>query len=160
MSVRSAKFQDIPALVAVWADGHARSRYADTATLDRDEAKGYLMQAIQRHGHRNQGGSLVLVAETDGVIEGFVIGLLDAVYPAMKELRATDLLFICSERVAARDPRTMVQQIIAWAEDNPKVIEVLLGVTDAIGDWSRTAKLYERMGLTQCGGMFRRGLER
>lgn len=156
MTVRAAKFADIPAMTQVLADGYARSIYAGTATFDGEATRQLLARALHRHGHQNNGGSLVMVSDKDGSVEGVMIGMLDQVYPVLKELMVSDLLFVFTERADPRDARDMIRQLIAWAEQNPKVVEVHLGVTNAIGDWERTAKLYERLGLQRCGAMFRR----
>lgn len=160
MAVRDAKFVDIPHIARVFEDGFQRSIYADATTYDLVEFKQMMARALQRHGHQNNGGSLVMVSERDGQVEGFLIGILDSVYPCLKALMATDLLFIMSENADGRDAAVMLKRLIKWAESNPKVTEVHLGVTSAIGDWERTAKLYQRLGLQQCGAMFRKGFER
>lgn len=154
LSIRIANFADIPALARLYEESHQRSIYAQRSTFDPIEAKQLFVRAIQRHGHLNSSGTMVLVSEKGGAIEGFMIGMLDQVYPCLKELVATDLLFIASDRADARDARTMLKQLIAWAEGNPKVIEIRLGVTGAIGDWQRTIKLYNGLGLEQCGAFF------
>ncbi len=160
MSVRAANFRDIPALARFYEESHQRSIYAERATFDLIEAKQLFVRTIQRHGHLNSGGTLVLVSEKDGAIEGFMIGILDHIYPCLKELIATDLLIIASERADPRDARTILKQLIDWAQKNPKVIEIRLGVTGAIGKWERTGKLYERIGLQQCGGIYRMQFDR
>lgn len=160
MAVRDARFVDVPPIAKLLEEAHQRSIYAETATFDPVAAKQLAARSLQRHGHQNYGGSLVLVSEQDGAVEGFLIGMLDSVYPCLQELVATDLLFIMSERAAPRDASAMLKRLIAWAEDNPKVIEVRLGVTGAIGDWERTAKLYRRIGLESYGAIFKRGFER
>lgn len=160
MAVRVAKFVDIPSIVELLRGAHQRSIYADKATFDEQEAKQLVARSIQRHGQTNLGGTLVLVSHTDDHVRGFIIGILDNVYPCLRELMATDLYFIFREDADGRDASVMVKQLIAWAQSNPKVIELHLGVTSAIGEWQRTAKLYERLGLEQCGAMFRRGFER
>lgn len=167
MSVRAAKFMDIPQMVLLLEEGYRRSIYADKATFDLLEAKRLLATAMQRHGHTNLGGSLVLVSERSGIVDGLIIGVLDNVYPCLKELVATDLLFFQSEDADPRDAVRMVKQLIAWAEANPKVIGLHLGVTDTISTtetahvgWERTAKLYESIGLVRCGAMFRKEFDR
>lgn len=160
MSVRDAKFVDVPAMVRVLEDAYHRSIYAGKATFDPDGAKRLFAQAVQRHGHTNCGGSLVQVSEKDGEIEGFLIGVLDIVYPGLLEFMATDLLFYMTERADPRDASRMVKGLIAWAEANPRVIEIHLGLPNVVGNSERTAKLYERLGLERCGAMFRRGFER
>lgn len=160
MTVRAAKFSDIPGVIKVMIDAHERSVYAQTAEFDREDAKQLMARSIQRHGHKNMGGTLVLVSETDGVIQGFMIAMLDQVYPCLKQMVATDLLFILTEQADARDARHMLKAIEEWAEANPKVIELRLGVMGAISDWERASKLYRRLGFEQCGGIFNKRFER
>lgn len=157
MSVRVAKFVDIPRIAELSAEAHERSIYADLTAFDDVLAKQLCARSLQRHGQLNYGGTLFLVSETDDEVRGFIIGLIDLVYPCLTGLMVTDLIFSFAENADPRDASLMVRRIILWAESNPKVIEVHLGVTDAIGDdWKRVAKLYERLGLEQCGGMFRK----
>jgi hypothetical protein len=159
MTTRAANFVDIPHVARLYAEAHARSVYAGTG-FDLIEAKQLFARALNRHGHMNIGGSLFLVSEADGEVRGFMIGILDPVYPCVKALMATDLLFVMGEGADPADARQMIRRLIAWAEANPKVVEVHLGVTNAIVDWQRTAKFYARLGLEQCGAMFRRGFDR
>lgn len=159
MTVRAAKFADIPAMIAVMQRAQSRSEFA-RCTFDREEARQTLANGLNRHGHTNRGGGLILVSETDGRVRGFILGLLDSVYPFLKELRATDLLFILDEDADPRDALRMVKELKAWALQAPKVIKVELGATNAIGDWERTAKLYAREGFTQYGGIFQMTIDR
>lgn len=160
MAVRDARFVDTPRIAELIGEAHEKSIYAEVATFDLVEAKQLIARSLQRHGHMNYGGSLVLVSENGGTVEGFLLGIIDKVYPTLKELMATDLLFIVSKRADAHDAPKMLKRLIAWAEANPKVVEVRLGVTSAVGDWERAGKMYERLGLERCGAMFRRGFER
>lgn len=160
MAVRDAKFVDIPRIVELMEEAHQQSVYAQVTTFDAQEARQLLARALQRHGHMNNGGSLVLVAERNGIVEGFMIGILDSVYPCLKELVATDLLFIVSGRADGRDAGRMLRRLMQWAERNPKVVEIRLGVVGAIRDWKRTSKLYTRYGFEQYGAIFRRGLKK
>lgn len=151
MTVRIAKFVDIPRIVAIYQDAHKKSVYADTATIDEVQAKQMAARSIQ------DARMLVLVSETEGRVEGFIIGVLDSVYPCSHELMATDLLFICTDSADARDAAKMAKLVIKWGEGNEKVIEARLGVTGAVGDWRRTSKLYEhQLGMEPYGAIFRR----
>ncbi len=160
MTVRAALFSDIPRIAEVMRDAHLRSRYADCTTFEEIECKSLLMRSIQRHGHNNYMGSQVLVSETGGIVKGFIIGILDQVYPGLKELRVTDLLFIFENGADPRDAREMLLRLIRWGERNPKVVEIMLGITDAIGDWRRVATMYEQTSFEPCGGLFRIGFDR
>lgn len=154
--IRVAQFADIPTLALLLEEAHGASIYADRAAFNRQEAKGLFMRAIQRHGHHTVGGGLAMVAEADEAIEGFMIGYLDRVYHVLDGLMATDLFFICSERARARSAGELLDAFIAWAEGNKRVIEIRMGVTNALGDWRRAGKLYERRGFEQCGAMWER----
>lgn len=161
MSVRAAKFVDIPSIAKISEEAHRRSIYASMTTFDDVLCKQLCARSLQRHAQHNYGGTLFLVSETDGEVRGFIIAMLDLVYPCVEELMVTDLIFIFAENANPRDAAQMIRRIIHWAEINPKVIEVHLGVTDVIGgDWKRVARLYERLGLEQCGGMFRKLIHR
>lgn len=154
--VRDAQFRDIPAIVSIMRRALDRSVYADSGTFDEQGSKQLLMHSIQRHGHTNLGGALVLVSEGDeGRVCGFVIGFIDNVYPGMVERMATDLLFICEEGTPAHDPGIIIRRLVEWGRSAPKVIEIHLGVSGAIGDPERTGRLYERAGLERCGAMYR-----
>lgn len=157
--IRSGRHQDIPAIAGLMRDAHQRSVYAETCTFDERESKQLVAQSLQRHGHQNYGGTMVLVSEHDGEVRGFCIGFLDHVYPGLKELAATDLLFLMGPR-APLDAWRMLRILVRWAEKNPKVVEVHLGVTDALVDWRRSKRLYQRLGLEECGAMMCRRFER
>jgi len=105
---------------------------------------------------------MFLVSEKDRVVEGFIIGILDLVYPCVEELMVTDLIFAFTDDGPPRDAAIMVGMMIRWAESSPKVVEVHLGVTDALsGDqWKRVGQLYKHLGLDHCGGMYRMIIDR
>ncbi len=157
MTVRVANFADIPAIVAIGADAHKRSIYGPISTYDPEMGKQLCARSIQRHGHHNYGGTLVLVSEIDDAVRGFIIAILDQVYPCVEELMVTDLFFVGDDDMDPRDAITMIKKVIAWGEANPKVIEMHMGVTDAItGEaWTRVGQIYEHLGLVQCGAMYR-----
>lgn len=157
MTARVAKFADIPQIVDVMQDAHRLSRDAHLTTFDETEAKQLLMRCIQRHGHTNYLGTLVMVSESpvNREIRGFMIGILDQVHPCLKELKATDLFFIMQPDAPLRDARKMLLSLIDWARDNPKVIKILLGMTDDLADPEKVSRLYESVGLESCGGMYR-----
>lgn len=156
--IRSAKYVDIPRLVEIIESQHGKTYYAHNTAIDPVMAKQFLVQCIQRHGHINYGGCLVLVSEKAGIVEGFIIGVLDQIYPVSPALRATDLFFLLTDQAPKTDAVKMIKRVVAWGESCPKVVEVFLGVSDVLGDWLNTAKLYETLGLHQCGGLFRREL--
>lgn len=152
--IRPARFGDIPRMAELLAEMHARSIYVGRGTFEVRELKGWLMSMIQRHGSPHPGGTLVNVAEQNGVVEGFLVGLLDRCYHLMRELSATDVFFYVSERGDPRDATRLLEAFLKWAMGNERVIEVKMGATNAIADPDRTARLYERAGLQKCGVIY------
>jgi hypothetical protein len=159
--IRVARFADVPRLVELLAEMRAGSIYADRADIDQKAAKSLLVSSIQRHGGRHAGSTLVLVAENEAQVEGFVIGLLDRVYGIGDKLTATDIITYASPRADAHDAMRLVNALVAWAKAIPKCIEVRLGANDVMGgDWQRTARLYERAGMSQVGSIHEMRFER
>ena len=65
MTVRDAKFAEIPQIADLLVEAHGRSRYAGTdVQVDVRETKALLSRSIQRHGGEHIGSTLVLVAQT------------------------------------------------------------------------------------------------
>lgn len=154
--VRAAQFVDVPVIAGLLQEGYRASIYADRAAFNEGVAKRLIVNAIQRHGNKTVGGSQVLVAENDGVVVGFIIGVLDRVYGVLDALMATDLWFYCSPAAPPRAAPHLLKATIEWAEQIPKVIEIRFGITNAVGDWERTARMYERLGLERAGAFYER----
>lgn len=151
--IRPAKAADIPRLWALTEEMFLASIYVGHDEPDMKIAKGLFLQGIQRHGLMSAGGTRVMVTEKDGVVEGFLLGILDRVYHIGHKLTATDMYFYASPRASSRAAIELLDDFLAWAEGNSKVVEICLGATNAVGDYHRTGLLYRRKGLAQCGVM-------
>ena len=161
MSVRPANFSDINPIVAIILDGHRRSHYAlGSCEVDVKEAKRVLVQAIQRHGSHNLGGTWVMVCETDGRITGFILGTLSRVGLFGDKLFATDLFWLVSEDVAPTDPVRLMKSLVGWAEANPHCIEVKCGTQAVIGDPKKAGRVLEHLGMVPYGEIYRKEITR
>lgn len=161
--IRDARFQDIPAVVGVIESAMRRSHYADgrMGEIDVREAKRLLMTAIQRHGHKNGGGCWVQVAETDGIITGFILGTLDRLYAVGTKLMATDLFWLSTPSVDPKDSIALMRGMIAWAEGCPNVVEIKCGVTSTINDdFTKAGNILQRLGLSRYGEIYRKEVQR
>ncbi len=158
--IRPAKFADIPAMAGIMVERYEGSLYARLGEMDMRATKALLTGAVQRHGGHNAGSTLAVVDERDGAVAGFVIGLLDRVYHVGVPLTCTDLFFT-SRPAADFDAVGLAREVIAWAEANPKVVEIKMGVVDTFGtDLDRADAMYRRLGLERCGAIYRRSIER
>jgi hypothetical protein len=154
MTIRTANFADVPRLAELVQDGYARSIYAGRGSIDVKATKALMVSSIQRHGHKGEGGTLVLVAEHNGAVEGFMIGILNRVYAVLDKLMASDFMLYCSERADPADAGKLIRRLQDWGRKNPEVIEIVMGLHSLIEPWQRAAPLYERAGMTQTGAIY------
>lgn len=152
MTVRFAKFGDIPPLKKLAAEMHARSKYAALATMDDAALRHILQSSINALGRR--AACWVSTDEADRPT-GFLVAVTDRVFGIARELYASDVLFYVGAGGKARDAGDLLDTLLVWADAHPGVIETRLGVHDAVGDeWERVGALYERKGLVRNGAMY------
>ena len=152
--IRPAKFADIPAMAGMLDEMFQQSIYVGHDEPDMKVAKGLLMHALQRHGSPGYSGTNVMVADVGGKAEAMLVGVTDRVYHIGHMMTATDLYYYASPRAGARAAIALIDNFLDWAEGHPKVVEICLGATNAVGDYHRTELLYRRKGLEQTGVMY------
>lgn len=144
-------------LAELLEDQHPRSRYAGAVEVDVAHTRRMLAQAIQRNGHTHDGGALVMVIEDEaGVVVAFIVGVLSRVYHIGTMLCAQDMFLVAAESAPPLSAMRLLSAFIGWAERNPRVLEIQLSHTDVLPEGERMAPIYERMGFTRCGAIFRR----
>ncbi len=151
MTVRLAKFGDIPRLTELCVEMYGRSIYQDICAIDEKAAKAMFMRAIQRQGGKHEGSTLVPVAERDDVVEGFMVAVLTRIFGIGDALAASDTHFYVSSRAHARDAFLMIDAFEEWAL--PVAVELDLCAIDGVGEYQRTEKLYKRKGYVPYGAI-------
>lgn len=155
--LRAAKFVDVPRLVELAQEMHAASRYVGRIAVNEELAHKAFAALVQRHNGSHAGGTLVNVAEHDGVVTGFMAGLLDPVYHFGDKLAAKDAyLYVGPSPTRSADLNALLDAYIAWAEGNPKVMDINLSWTNAVDGAERIAKLYRRKGFHMTGEIYER----
>lgn len=150
--MRDGKFADIPVLLSLLEEGREIGKYRKYE-IDMEAAKQILMGALQRTQVRGEGGTCVHVWDDDGV-QGFIIGVTERVYHIAKQFMASDLFFYVAKEY--NDPlafRMLLKSFEEWAWSNPRVKQINLGATDAVGDPRRLLVIYQRFGYTSSGSM-------
>lgn len=159
--IRPATHTDVPAMVEIMVQRYEASIYAAMGEMSVDRARKLLNLSILGHGRQKAEGTLVMVAEREGRVTAFILGLLEHVYFVGEPLTATDLFFVGREGADLRDVKALAEAFNAWACANPSVVEIKMGVVDTFGtDLNVADRLYRGMGLQRCGAIYRRSIER
>jgi RimJ/RimL family protein N-acetyltransferase len=149
--IRAARFQDIPAIYDMMIEGHVRSKYREIDAVDPKEAKGFLMNAIQRHGLKREGGTCVFITED---MDGFIVGILDRLYIVGTKLQAQDAFYYARLTAKPQAAFALLAAYLQWAESIPNIAVIRNSVTDIIlGDTERVETLYRRCGFARVGVM-------
>lgn len=141
--IRPALYVDIPEICALAVEAHSASKYAKYPMNLKGKFKPLLMESIR------SGNSCLFVSERKGKVTGFIIGMIDDLYHVLNVKYATDIFFF-----AQRDGGALLDAFIEWAGRIPGVVQIRLGATDAVGDYTRVEKLFGRKGLIQEGVMY------
>lgn len=157
--IRRADYSDIPRIADLMREVFARSKYAGRGTLNVKEAKALWMRSIQRHGKTSEGGTLALVAgDSDGIVTGFVLGVLQRVYLVGDQLEAQQVYLYQSH---GSDPVATIELAVEfgkWAQRNDDVIGDVQSATDIVQDFSMAARIFEGLGYKQSGVIYERVL--
>lgn len=160
--IRVAKHADQKRMVEVLEDGYLASHYAQSHpdSFDRQHANRLLAQAIQRHGGKAAGATWVAVAETDGVVQGLILGVMERAYHVGTHLEASDMFWYATKAVHPLDPLKLLDSMIAWAKSSPRCGQVRCGATGIIGDFERLSPVFARRGFERYGAIWRREIKR
>ena len=156
--IRPATLSDLPRLFELILKMHAGSKYAEREIdVDPVVAKSILRDGVMRNGGLHDGSTLLNVIERDGLIEGFMLGLLQRVYSIGNRLEAVDFWLYCTPHCPKVGLNKLVDAYIAWADDNPKVAEIALSWTDAMKvDGTKLGRFYYRKSFRCSGEIWKR----
>lgn len=156
VTFRPGRAIDAPAIVDILVERQPDTRYQGIAHVDTDYARKMFAQAAFRHGHTNEGGCWLEVAESERGIEAFMLGLLSRVQLVGKKLVAQDALLIGRRDCAPSAMSRLIDGYIGWASSNPRVIDINLSWSDALPTGQRFGAVFKRKGFVLCGENYRR----
>lgn len=158
--IRTTKATDIPQIVALLKEGHARCKYASEAQVDEAFAKQFLHRMIMLNGGRGESGVGHFVAEQDGAIVGHILGHKNRIGEIGDKFYTTDSLFYVAQGASPFLHISLLRAFLEWSARDPRVIRVIPGVSDMIQPYEIAAKIYETMGFTRMGAILERRIER
>jgi GNAT superfamily N-acetyltransferase len=150
MRIRPATREDLPAMIALGAKMHAESAYAG---FDFDTSK---LVDLGLHYIANPDTCFAVVCEDDhGHLLGMHAGYVSEYYFG-RDLIASDLLlFVDPGKRGSLAAAKLVRAFEEWAFAKGAQ-EVCPGSSTMVAP-ERTAKLYERLGYTVVGNLFKKG---
>lgn len=154
--IRAAKSTDAFALVNILKERFPETRYAGRCAIDELVARRMFAQAAQRNGGTTEGATFLMVSERNGEIEAFIMGALSRIYNVFDALAASDIFLIGRKDCDPRAMNRLIDQYLAWADGNPKVLEVSLSWADSIPGNETIMAAYGRRGFALCAQTFRR----
>lgn len=147
--LRPGKFGDIPGIWAMMEAAHTASRYADLP-LDPKAGKGLLMHSIQRAPR----STTVIVADNDGTLEGFIVGIAMPLYQIFAVKEATDLFWHAAPGAHAATATRLLRAFHKWASAAPGVVTIRQGNSDSITPAEGSARIMERSGMRRTGFVY------
>lgn len=157
MRLRPARSIDAPAIADLLSMRVADTCYAGRDEVDLPFARKMFAFAAQRHGHTNDGGMFLMVAEDEsGSIAAFCMGSLGRVYGVGKKLAASDNYLLGRRDCPPRVLVNLFELYVGWATANPRVIEIGASWSDAVPGSEAMSTVFERRGFTPCAQSYRR----
>ena len=130
---------------------HAESAYA---FLPYDRSKVTSLIAACIDGSDDHFG---LVAETDGEVVAMIAGYLCAYFFCDEKLACDIVVFVDSDRRGGIGAARLIRGFRDWAVERG-ARELCLGISTGVAI-ETTGALYERLGLTRVGGVFKQRLD-
>lgn len=152
--IRPAKFEDIKRVVELLQLLHSRSIYASLGTVSAPAARALVEEMGARMEAKGEARTLFMVATNKGVVQGFLIAVLQPVYHIADRIEGTDVFTVMNEGGA--DPSDFVKLIVEfkrWCLVRG-CLQVRAGISDIMGgEWRRLVPVYEQLGFKQSGAM-------
>jgi hypothetical protein len=154
MTIRAAKFEDIPVIETMLHEMHAASKYRGRVEISDKAMRALLMGAVAGQNQNGPQASYARIAEQGGKPVGFMIGTLGRIYFIGDKLMAQDMFLYTRKGAEFGHTTALIDGYVAWAKSNRKVIEIVLSWNDTLPGAKRVAKVYERAGFRRNGEMF------
>lgn len=161
MTVRLATYDDMAALMDLMKDAHDASRYGVFSRMREGHAERAVFNAIA--GMKEPAApnaTVVIVADSDGGIEGAIVGVLRPLYELLEAQVASDVFWYCRETASPRTALRLLRRFHDWAETWTGDLVFRHGVHDAISDPRRTGRVFEAQGFRKAGAIYEKEVTR
>jgi GNAT superfamily N-acetyltransferase len=150
MVIRAPLHDDIEMLIELGAEMHRESAYA-FLPYDRGKIRALIVEYIEDRTTR-----CALVADAEGTLVGMIGGTETEYYFCDETLVADEVLFVRPNHRYGMVALRLIRGLQEWATRRG-ARELCLSVSTNV-NCDMTGKLYERLGFTQVGGVFKKRL--
>ena len=157
--IRAARHIDAPEIEAMVQEMFIASKYLGRGEISPKVLSETVLGMIAGQGQPGPGGSIVSLAEEDGKIIGFMVGMLSRVYFVGNRLEAQDVFLYVRPGSGPGAVLALIDSYVAWAKANRRVIEIKLSWNDALPGAKAIAALYRRKGLSHTGEIYEMRLD-
>lgn len=140
--IRKAILEDMEALIKLGRKAHQTSPTYRDVPMDETKCRMLVINSLADKD------SVILVAERNGRVTGFLIGIAEELFFSRKKY-ATDLM-VYSDR--SGEAAQLIRRFHFWAKQRG-CVEVIMG-TSFGGSLERTEPLYDALGMKRIGSMY------
>ena len=144
--IRDATLKDVYPLIDFLTPFHDNGGYKDIG-IDRRVASANLISMLSSRMHH------IWIIEKDGEICA-ALGVVSTELWFTKRHYATNL-FLCANNKGRGTAGFLLRKFKKWVSDRPIIKDVTLGITSELGDVHRVEKLYQAVGFSNLGGLYR-----
>lgn len=156
MTLRPARSTDANALVELLVERHPEMRMSDVVKIDEPLARKTFAQAAFKHGHTNENGMFLMVAEGgESGIDAFMLGALSRFYIFGDKLWAQDIFLVGRKGGNPHAAAALVDAYVEWASAIERVVEIQVSHSDLIPGGALVGRIYRRKGFVPCSTGFR-----
>lgn len=133
---------------------HAASKYHGRVGIAEKAMEAMLASLVAQQGQRGPQGSYCAIAELNGRVTGFMVGMLDRVYHIGDKLTANDVYLWVRPRESPIHTMYLIRGYLAWARAIRQVAEIKLSWTDTLPGAERLGRLYRKVGAVKAGEIY------
>ena len=158
VTIREARFADIPEIIRLCGLALKESRYSPRFGMDKAALKRVALECIAQHSDK-PGAGRVVVADNGEQLEAIFVGFVRPLYECLSALIASNLIWYAQPGCSARSAMGVLDHFTEWADRADYPVLHRYGVSDAITNHNAVGALLVRnRGFRLAGGFYEKGI--
>ena len=153
--IRPAKFQDIPAIIALGHQALSESQYAGAA-INETRARNLLLALIGAQGEPKTDAAMVLLAFDGDELDGLIIGAIRPAYEVLSINQLSQVMWYVKPGTGGRVAIRLLRDLHKWADSLGPMPKIHVA-GNTITDPELTGRLFRMEGFEPSGTIYYRG---